>query len=184
MRMLVGRTNPTSVLESVGLARANFAIPNSLPAFYFEVRFLRDESFKGSIEAQLIADESDDEIETPDDHTQAPVKGDSGAEEAPVLPFADPAAGGELPSSSLGDQPELGTEINGRVPATVEGRKQKQKAEKEVSPKGLNVGVGLYREGIPLQGAPGEHNSYAYVVPSPSFCSLRLSHVSTEVISS
>ncbi len=29
---------------------------------------------------------------------------------------------------------------------------------------GLNIALGLYREGIPLQGAPGEHNSYAYQV--------------------
>lgn len=182
MRTLVGRANPMSVVEGVGLARANFAIPNSLPAFYFEIRFVKDESFKGSIEAQLIADESDDDDENDNDDNnndaeiaQAATEGESVAnkDSAAASPASDvPATATEPALPPLGslEQPapqeqqpqqpesEKGKERDERP----RGKQQRQEGEK--APKGLNIGVGLYREGIPLQGAPGEHNSYAYVV--------------------
>lgn len=132
MRTLVGRTNPTSLFESVGLARTNFAIPNSLPAFYFEVRFIRDESYNGSIEAQLVADESDDD-------SSSTVENSSSANEK--------------------DKEIISDEVK-----KLQNSKDKNDENKPTQPRGLNIGVGLYREGIPLQGAPGEHNSYAYVV--------------------
>jgi len=136
MRTLVGRADPTSQFDCVGLARANFAIPNSLPAFYFEVRFLKDESFKGSIEAQLLADAKDE--------------GSEGASANTPSVSVDSPSSEETPNKDN----ETGEPTNNSA----------EKQERKDQPTGLNIGVGLYREGIILEGAPGEHNSYAYVV--------------------
>ncbi len=47
----------------MGLARTNWAIPNSLPAYYFEITLSRDETFQGSIDEQLQLDDSSYETE-------------------------------------------------------------------------------------------------------------------------
>jgi len=112
LKTIVGKTTEKE-WESVGIGRGNFVIPNSLPAFYFEI---------------TLSEYNDGPSET----------------EIQVNGSTDP------------DEPD--TEIEGEKKDSDKGKEKTDQVEET----GADVALGLFRHGIPLQGVPGQHNSYAY----------------------
>eukprot|EP01087_Luapelamoeba_hula_P010094 TRINITY_DN2658_c0_g1_i4.p1 TRINITY_DN2658_c0_g1~~TRINITY_DN2658_c0_g1_i4.p1 ORF type:complete len:3811 (+),score=698.07 TRINITY_DN2658_c0_g1_i4:295-11727(+) len=126
---VVGRTTDRE-LERVGIVRGNAVIPNSLPAFYFEIRLApaTPEDDSGFVEPKKTAEKK----------ATTPV-----VTSAPKVESTDSSAAPSTPAAPA--TPTSEAEDDGAIP---EGA--------------LSVAIGLFRDGIPLQGVPGEHNSYAY----------------------
>lgn len=179
--------------ERVGLARANFVIPNSLPAFYFEIRLsgVKDHvpteddlnaEHENSDDELTNVEELVEQIDAQTAATAAAVANSSSQTTSPpqtTPPTTTPPASSEDTTPTTPTTPRLRETVNKASEDSKDKQKDTAPDEKltktETEPtattaakdkgkekRGASVAIGLYREGIPLQGSPGEHNSYAY----------------------
>jgi len=127
-------------LLSVGLVRANFLVPSSLPAYYFEmtVHSMGNPSAFGSAAAPPRSGSSSPSL------TPQLVRKNS-----PVLrALASPSRGSPLGTPNIG--PNAGGASGGSTGSS------------GVSSSDFDVAIGLFRCGMPHEGWPGKHSTYAY----------------------
>lgn len=135
------RYNGTSSGLSVGLIRSNFLVPNSLPAYYFEVTI-------HALGSPAIPPVGGAGFGTPRSNSNSPsLTPQLVRRSSPVLRALGSPSRSPLPAT-----PVLGG-------SAASGAGSSATAS---SSSAFDIAIGLFRCGMPLEGLPGRHSTYAY----------------------
>jgi len=132
----------SSGIMHVGIARSNFLVPNSLPAYYFEVKVINmgQATFP---------------------HANAP----TASVATPRSGYSSPALTPQLVRQSspvlraLAGPPRIGSSTSPQLSGSSGASTS---ASGSTSSSAFDIAIGFFRCGMPLEGLPGKHSTYAY----------------------